>query len=37
MQNLISEWKRGAKNRIVAQNKINDLSSRSHSIFTITL
>lgn len=30
-------WKKGSKNRVVASNKIHELSSRSHAIFTITL
>lgn len=30
-------WKKGRKNRITAANKVNDMSSRSHSIFKITL
>lgn len=30
-------WKKGTKNRIVASNKIHDISSRSHALFFITL
>lgn len=30
-------WKKGAKNRIVASNKIHDISSRSHALFFITI
>lgn len=30
-------WKKGTKNRIVASNKIHDLSSRSHALFFISL
>mgnify|MGYP002861779093 CR=1 FL=1 len=30
-------WKKGTKNRIVASNKIHDISSRSHALFFITI
>ena len=30
-------WKRGTKKRIVASNTMHDLSSRSHSLFSIVL
>jgi hypothetical protein len=34
---MMSEWSRGNKNRVIANNKIHDYSSRSHSIFLIDL
>jgi kinesin family protein 11 len=34
---MIKEWSYGNKNRIVASNKIHDYSSRSHSLFIITM
>ena len=30
-------WNQGNKNRVVACNKIHDYSSRSHSIFIVTM
>lgn len=30
-------WKKGTRNRVVASNKIHDMSSRSHALFIITL
>lgn len=34
---MVKEWTVGNKNRIVASNKIHDYSSRSHSIFIVTM
>lgn len=34
---MISIWKIGNKNRVIASNKIHDFSSRSHSIFVVTI
>lgn len=36
-QDMVKEWTVGNKNRIVASNKIHDYSSRSHSIFIVTM
>jgi hypothetical protein len=30
-------FRKGAKNRVVAANKVHDMSSRSHALFTIII
>lgn len=30
-------WRKGTKNRVVASNKIHDMSSRSHALFTMSI
>lgn len=34
---MMKAWNLGNKNRVVACNKIHDYSSRSHSIFIVTM
>lgn len=34
---MIKEWHSALRNRVIANNKINDYSSRSHSIFIVTM
>ena len=36
-QEMINFFKKGAENRIVASTKMNTISSRSHSIFSVTI
>jgi len=36
-EQMMQEWARGNKNRVIASNKIHDYSSRSHSIFIMDM
>lgn len=34
---MLREWNHGNKNRVIACNKIHDFSSRSHTIFIVSM
>lgn len=36
-EEMLNEWNLGNKNRVIACNKIHDYSSRSHTIFIVTM
>jgi hypothetical protein len=36
-EDMLREWNCGNKNRVIACNKIHDFSSRSHTIFMVSM
>lgn len=37
LQDILTHFQKGLKNRVISSHKLNQASSRSHSIFTITV